>query len=817
MNRDEIPPHRITTPSSRIDWAALPVAIPERAQRWPRRGRPGRAGVSAFGFTGSNAHVLVEQAPAVTPAPLRPPAGASFVLPVTAASQTALRAAAARMASRLRRGPAEVADIAFTAVYQCSWLDHRAVVAGDSAASLAEALEAVAAGDPHPRARLGVSESEQPVEATAWYGDERSALAAAALLAAGGEPAGPAVPRPPVSLPSYPWDRRRYWLSAGSTAPLAAGAEGTARTAQDAEGPGRTFTVTWQPVQPPAPALVVRGSWIVIGAGRWADDVARSIGEQGHRIVRATAEQDPGDWAATLTRLASDLPDCRGVLLVAAAGGGAPGAAGSSPDVPAALALGQAMASMPRALGRLWFLTRGAHDPVAGTSVRPAHAALWELGRVLAMELPGRWGGLLDVYGEAASVSAALHAADLDDQVCVRDGQWYAARLTEPGRGMPGDAGPGDGGPVRADAELWHVVIGGDAAGVAVHALARRGARKLLLAGDVTGPGDDSGIRVERCGLDDLDDRLADLGPLGEVIAVAAPLPTTTLATTTQAVAAGALADAVRLASLCEIAALREPRSITLVTSAAPSWGSVGTAPGAAATGWLAGWARTARAVPARVVALMPRAGTGELSEAHRGLFEESGLRLLTAQDSADALARAMTCGPAERHVADVDLSRYVRLCQELAPRGFLTALEVADAGAPLYDELIALSPDKRLSRLTEHAAAVVADVLGAEPGSLDPVAGFFDLGMDSVMALRVRVRLEKDLAVELPATLTFEYPTAAALAAHLASLVPAAGPQDEEGMPEEWADATDDDLMRALDAAMAAAEQDLAQGKTIQ
>jgi acyl carrier protein len=620
-----------------------------------------------------------------------------------------------------------------------------------------------------------------------------------------------------VSLPPYPWERQRYWLSAGSGGTLSAGADVTAGTGQEAEGPGRAFAVTWQPVQPPAPGRMARGSWIVIGAGRWADDVARSIGERGHRIVRATAEQDGGDWAATLARLAGNLPDCRGVLF-AASTGGVPGATGPSPDVPAALALGQAMASMPRALGRLWFLTRGAHDPVAGTSVRPAHAALWELGRVLAMEMPGRWGGLLDVYGDPASVSAALHASNLDDQVCVRDGQWYAARLTRPGTVMPGDARPGDGGVLpEADAERWHVVIGGEAADVAVHALARRGARRLLLAGDVAGPVDDSGIRVERCGLDDLDDRLADLGPLGEVIAVAAPLPTTALAATTQAVVSGALADAARLASMCEIAALRGPRAITLVTSAAPSWGSVGTAPGAAAVGWLAAWARKDRAVPVRVVGLMPRAGTGELSAAHRGLFEESGLRLLTAADSADALSRALTGGPAERHIADVDLSRYVRLCQELAPRGFLTSLEVAEADAPLYDELIALSPDKRLRRLTEHVADVIAEVLGAEPGSLDPVAGFFDLGMDSVMALRVRVRLESDLAVELPATLTFEYPTAAALAAHLAVLVPAGDLEEEDGMPEGWADATDDDLMRALDAAMAAAEQDLAQGKTIQ
>ncbi len=161
LREGRIPPHLLNRPSTRIDWDRLPVRIPVEGCEWPDRGRPARAGISSFGLTGTNAHVLLEAAPAVReadePAGLEPP----YVLPLSAASGAALRAVAARMAGRLRAAPDELPGILFTATYRRSWLGHRLAVVADDAAGLAAALDEVAAGGTPRAARFGEAVVEE--------------------------------------------------------------------------------------------------------------------------------------------------------------------------------------------------------------------------------------------------------------------------------------------------------------------------------------------------------------------------------------------------------------------------------------------------------------------------------------------------------------------------------------------------------------------------------------------------------------------------------------------------------------------------------
>ena len=142
----------------------------------------------------------------------------------------------------------------------------------------------------------------------------------------------------------------------------------------------------------------------------------------------------------------------------------------------------------------------------------------------------------------------------------------------------------------------------------------------------------------------------------------------------------GQLAAADELAETCRAVCAQRPPRLTLLTSAGPSWGSVNTAAAAPANGWLTGWASGpaadgGAADQLSVLALMPRNDTRELAEEHRSLFEESGLSLLTAQDTEDLIYAALRDRAAVRYAAAVDLNRYVRLCQELAPRTFLAGL----------------------------------------------------------------------------------------------------------------------------------------------
>ncbi|MED7948868.1 type I polyketide synthase, partial [Streptomyces sp. BE303] len=128
----------VDEPSPHIDWSSGALELLTSAQPWPQAGdTPRRAAVSSFGFSGTNAHVVLEQAPAEAVAP----AGTTPVvpLPLAGADEAGLRAQAAVVRDHLDTAGASLADTGATLVGRAA-LPVRAV-AWD-----AEGLEAVAAG-----------------------------------------------------------------------------------------------------------------------------------------------------------------------------------------------------------------------------------------------------------------------------------------------------------------------------------------------------------------------------------------------------------------------------------------------------------------------------------------------------------------------------------------------------------------------------------------------------------------------------------------------------------------------------------------------
>jgi acyl carrier protein len=230
-------------------------------------------------------------------------------------------------------------------------------------------------------------------------------------------------------------------------------------------------------------------------------------------------------------------------------------------------------------------------------------------------------------------------------------------------------------------------------------------------------------------------------------------------------------------------------------------------------------------------------------------MMENTGLTPLTAGDLAEAAGVLLRAGHTDAAVALVDARRYAGACRVQTPRGFLDLLDRAPDGpaapqdgpeepagpAPLAARLLALSPQLRADALLAQVLRTVTEVLGeASDGGVDPERGFFELGMDSVMAVALKVRLDEQLGVDLPATLTFEFPTARALARHLLDgLTPAGEPEPdaqqaadaagaaENGGPDTGAQdggddldsLTDDELMERLMAGLAASEQILGEG----
>ena len=136
-------------PSPHVDWSAGSVRLLNEAVGWAGNGRPRRAGVSAFGVSGTNAHVILEEAPAV--AAERAGAGAGVpvpgVVPVVVSGRTgaALRAQAGRLDGFLAgRAGVELGGLAYSLAVTRTHFECRAVVVAGDVAGLREGLQAVA-------------------------------------------------------------------------------------------------------------------------------------------------------------------------------------------------------------------------------------------------------------------------------------------------------------------------------------------------------------------------------------------------------------------------------------------------------------------------------------------------------------------------------------------------------------------------------------------------------------------------------------------------------------------------------------------------
>ncbi|RSS30536.1 beta-ketoacyl synthase N-terminal-like domain-containing protein, partial [Streptomyces sp. WAC05858] len=132
-------------PSTHVDWSAGAVELLTEQTAWPEAGRPRRAGVSSFGASGTNAHVILEQAPDTTGEP--EPGPERIELPAipwvfSARDEAGLRAQAVRLrAFAERNSDLDSADVGWSLVAARSALSHRAVVVGVDRAGLLGALE----------------------------------------------------------------------------------------------------------------------------------------------------------------------------------------------------------------------------------------------------------------------------------------------------------------------------------------------------------------------------------------------------------------------------------------------------------------------------------------------------------------------------------------------------------------------------------------------------------------------------------------------------------------------------------------------------
>nr|WP_225859689.1 type I polyketide synthase [Streptomyces albicerus] len=154
MRHGVLPPTlHVDAPSPHIDWESGEVRLLTEAREWASEGRPRRAAVSSFGVSGTNAHIILEEAPAGESAADRAGERPMPAVPVPVSGRTpaAMRAQADRLRAHLLARPElPLADLGFSAATTRAHLEHRGVVAAADRDELLAGLAALAVGEPSP-------------------------------------------------------------------------------------------------------------------------------------------------------------------------------------------------------------------------------------------------------------------------------------------------------------------------------------------------------------------------------------------------------------------------------------------------------------------------------------------------------------------------------------------------------------------------------------------------------------------------------------------------------------------------------------------
>ena len=448
---------------------------------------------------------------------------------------------------------------------------------------------------------------------------------------------------------------------------------------------------------------------------------------------------------------------------------------------------------------RLFVVTQGAQPVAAGAEADPAQAALWGLGRVIALEHPDLWGGLLDLdpaaHDAAADLEKALADAGDEDQLAIRGGELLAARLV---RAAPPPATVPD-----LSRNGSYLVTGGlGGLGLEVGAwLARRGAGLVVLqtrrawpteGGVATGIAEGirrieaAGARVkvqtadvaDEASMSDLFSKLAADGlPVRGVVHGAVEMSQCPVRELSELVLSSMFAA--KVAGTRVLDRLTRDANcdwFVMFSSTTALLGVGGLGHYAAANQYMDALAVQRCRDGLRTISI--NWGTWELmrvaSRDDRERFEAGGLRPLSVDAALAAMEEAMGSGRPGHVIADIDWAVLKPLYEARRRRPFLAGVEnsvparsaaasTPEAGGIRVKLAQASSEDTRRSLLQEYLSVTVSSVLGTS-GAVAPDRGFFDMGMDSLMAVELRSRLERELGLELPSTLTFNYPSIAAL-----------------------------------------------------
>jgi myxalamid-type polyketide synthase MxaE and MxaD len=467
-------------------------------------------------------------------------------------------------------------------------------------------------------------------------------------------------------------------------------------------------------------------------------------------------------------------------------------------------------------------LTRGAHVAIP----LPEQAGLWGLGRVCSLERPERWGKLIDISADVhvGTLVDSLLSEDDEDQLRITRRSREVLRL-EPPREItsPADDAPLRG-PVLITGGLGHL------GRLLVEWLWTQGVRHVVLTtrGQTrVRPGSDQGQNGVRPGSDPGDGACnplslstATLGWLEEMrqkcavdvhqVDAADPaamraifahyrVQQTPIRTAMHLAGESVPEPIERLTResfdramhgkvggarvLVECARDEELDAVVLFSSAAGTWGSAQMGAYATANAALDALAAAHNRDGLRVCSIAwgrwPRGGlvNAELETALTSI----GLEVLAPNAAFAVLRHALANSVARLTVASVDWARFSDVYGARRARPLLSTvssadLEAGDRPSSLFESLRGLPRAEAIARTNREVLASLARVLGSNPDDIDLDRGFLEMGLTSLMALKLSQELTHMAGRKLPATVAFEHPTPRRLAAELV----------EQFLPEE-------------------------------
>ncbi|KAG8149329.1 non-ribosomal peptide synthetase/type I polyketide synthase [Burkholderia catarinensis] len=461
----------------------------------------------------------------------------------------------------------------------------------------------------------------------------------------------------------------------------------------------------------------------------------------------------------------------------------------------------------PSSRPRIWVITRDAVE--AGESPRVsglAQAALSGLARGAMIEHPEWFGTAIDLdpaapEDETQALLQEILGESREEQVALRHDARHVARLSP--------LAPAETAALRVDPEAAYLITGGFGA-LGLHTarwLAAHGAGTLILVGRQGAASEESqqaiaelrernvSVRCERLDITDpvaVADFFAALHrdgvPLRGIVHAAGIVGYKPLMQVEREELEAVLQPKVAGAWLLHQHSEPFPLDFfILFSSIASAWGSRDQAHYSAANRFLDALAHHRRSLglPALSVNWGPWAQGGMTSPEAEALLRRVGIRSLAADRALDMLDQL----PAVPQVAvvDIDLALFQGSYEARGPKPFLDRVRVAGSppSALAMPALSDASPRERKRLLADSIDRAVAQVLGFDAATLDRDLGFFEMGMDSLMALDVRTHLEKALGIPLSVALLFDHPTVNALADFLAEQSSAPAP-DASAAPTE-------------------------------